>query len=145
MRNIKLTISMLIYRDYFIVGECVRFLLTKNRTSKPAVKQFVYYMTVRMSAEIIWYQIFDTDRQQTRKRNTKIEFHTIFCFVFLLNMQPSNLFQINEATNVFFMILCGCFIIEIVLNLSSPCTLGCEQANWVRKCQPIKTLNDKYA
>ena len=32
-------------------------------------------------------------------------------------MQPWGLFQVNEATNVFFMILDGCFISEIVLNL----------------------------
>ena len=33
-------------------------------------------------------------------------------------MQPWGSFQVIEATNVVFMILSGCFISEIVLNLS---------------------------
>ena len=74
-------------------------------------------------------------------------------------MQPWGLFQVNEATDVFFMILCGCFICEIALNLSFRCveksfaksgsiyTLACEQALHlrVRKCLPIKTLNEKFS
>ena len=47
-----------------------------------------------------------------------MEFHAIYCFVFLLKMRPWGSFQVNEATNVVFMILDGCFISEIVLNLS---------------------------
>ena len=47
-----------------------------------------------------------------------MEFLTIYCFVFLLKMRPWVSFQVNEATNVVFMILGGCFISEIVLNLS---------------------------
>ena len=34
-------------------------------------------------------------------------------------MQPGGLFQVNEATNVFFMILRDCFISENAINLSS--------------------------
>ncbi len=33
-------------------------------------------------------------------------------------MQPGGLFQVNEATNVFFMILRDCFISENAINLS---------------------------
>ena len=45
---------------------------------------------------------------------------TIFIalFVFLEKMQPGGLFQVNEATNVFFMILRDCFITENAINLS---------------------------
>ena len=39
-------------------------------------------------------------------------------------MQPGGLFQVNEATNVFFMILRDCFISENAVNLSP---------QWVRK------------
>ena len=34
-------------------------------------------------------------------------------------MQPGGLFEVNEATNVFFMILRDCFISESAINLSS--------------------------
>ena len=57
-------------------------------------------------------------KKQTCKQNIKMEFLTIYFFVFLLKMQPRGSFQVNEATNVVFMILGGCFISEIVLNLS---------------------------
>ena len=48
-----------------------------------------------------------------------MEFLTIYCFVFLslLKVRPWGSFQVNEATNVVFMILGGCFISEIVLKL----------------------------
>ena len=47
-----------------------------------------------------------------------MEFLIIYCFVFFLKMKPLGSFQVNEATNVVFMILGGCFISEIVLILS---------------------------
>ena len=56
--------------------------------------------------------------KQTHKQNIKMEFLTIYCFVFLLKMKLLDSFQVNEATNVVFMILGGCFISEIVLNIS---------------------------
>ncbi len=34
-------------------------------------------------------------------------------------MQPGGLFEVNEATNVFFMIFCDCFISENAINFSS--------------------------
>ena len=76
-----------------------------------------------------------------------MEFLTIYCLVFLLKMKPRGLFQVNEATNVVFMILGGCFISEIVLNLSFRrvkkilvksdfmYTLACEQVLHVRVSQ----------
>ena len=83
-----------------------------------------------------------------------MEFLTIYCFVFLLKMKPSGSFQVNEATNVVFMILGGCFISEIVLNLSSvsyknTCKIRVHvytslRAGVARSVQPIKTLNDKF-
>ena len=102
----------------------------------------------------IWYW-----QKQTHKQNIKMEFLTIYCFVFLLKMKPWGSFQVNKATNVVCMILGGCFISEIVLNLSF---------RWVKKIldsmltdrlhvytslragvalsgQPIKTLNDKFS
>ena len=103
----------------------------------------------------IWYW-----QKQTHKQNIKMEFLTIYCFVFLLKMKPWSSFQVNEAMNIVFMILSGCFISEIVLNLSF---------RWVKKIlvkfngkirlhvytslragvarsgQPIKTLNDKFS
>ena len=87
----------------------------------------------------IWYW-----QKQTHKQRIKMEFLTIYCFVFLLKMKPWSSFQVNEAMNVVFMILSGCFISEIVLNLSfrwvkkilvksdSMFTLACEQALHVR-------------
>ena len=104
----------------------------------------------------IWYW-----KKQTHKQNIKMKFLTIYCFVFLLKMKPWGSFQVNEATNVVFMILGGCFISEIVLNLpfrwvkkilvksDSMFTLACEQVLHVRVSplgQPIKTLrNDKFS
>ena len=104
----------------------------------------------------------DTDiwhwQKQTHKQNIKMEFLTIYCFVFLLKMKPWGSFQINEATNVVFMILDGCFISEIVLNLSfrwvkkilvksdSMFTLLTSlRAGVAHSGQPIKTLNDKFS
>ena len=85
--------------------------------------------------------------KQILKQNIKMEFLTIYGFVFLLKMKPWGLFQVNEATNVVVMILGGCFISEIVLNLSfrwvkkilvksdSMFTLACEQVLHVRVSQ----------
>ena len=70
-------------------------------------------------------------------------------------MKPWGSFQVNEATNVVFMILGGCFISEIVLNLSfsvsykkilvksdSMFTLACEQVLHVRVSQSKRwTIN----
>ena len=83
-----------------------------------------------------------------------MEFLTIYCFVFLLKMKPWRSFQVNEATNVIFMILRGCFISEIVLNLTfrwvkkilvksdSMFTLACEQVLHVRVSQSKRwTIN----
>ena len=93
----------------------------------------------------------DTDisywQKQILKQNIKMEFLTIYDFVFLLKMKPWGLLQVNEATNVVVMILGGCFISEIVLNLSfrwvkkilvksdSMFTLACEQVLHVRVSQ----------
>ena len=102
----------------------------------------------------------DTDiwhwQKQTHKQNIKMEFLTIYCFVFLLKMKPWSSFQVNEATNVVFMILGGCFISEIVLNLSfrwvkkNTCKIRLHvytslRAGVARSGQPIKTLNDKFS
>ncbi len=58
-----------------------------------------------------------TNEQQAKCQN--IKFLTTYCFVFLQKMQPGGLFEVNEATNVFFMILRDCFISENAMNLSS--------------------------
>ena len=55
-------------------------------------------------------------------------------------MQPGGLFEVNEATNVFFMIFRDCFISENAINLSSVSSqnpdsmfiLACEQALYFR-------------
>ena len=83
-----------------------------------------------------------------------MEFLTIYCFVFLLKMAPWGSFQVNEGANVVFMILGGCFISEIVLNLSfrwvkkilvksdSMIILACEQVLHVRVSQSKRwTIN----
>ena len=98
----------------------------------------------------IWYW-----QKQTHKQNIKMEFVTIYCFVFLLKMKPWDSFQANEATNVVFMILGGCFISQIVLNLSfrwvkNTCKIRLHvytslRAGVARSGQPIKTLNDKFS
>ena len=44
-------------------------------------------------------------------------------------MQPGDLCQVNEATNVFFMILLDCFITENAINLSSSDTTLYKPAN----------------
>ena len=54
----------------------------------------------------------------TQAKYQNIKFLTTYCFVFLQKMQPGGLFQVNEATNVFFMILRDCFISENAINLS---------------------------
>ena len=46
-----------------------------------------------------------------------MKFLTIYCSVFLLKMQPWGSFQVDEATNVFFMILRGCFISKSVFSV----------------------------
>ena len=88
-----------------------------------------------------------------------MKFLTIYCFVFLLKMKLWGAFQVNEATNVVFMILGGCFISEIVLNLSfrwvkkilvNTCNTWLHvytslRAGVARSGQPIKTLNDKFS
>ena len=62
----------------------------------------------------VWYW-----QKQTHEQNIKMEFLTIYYLVFFLKMKPWGSFQVNEPTNVVFMILGGCFISEIVLNLFS--------------------------
>ena len=64
--------------------------------------------------ECMEIQIYDTDQKQTPKHNIKMELLTIYCFVFLLKIQQGGSFLVNEARNVFFMILRGCFISKIV-------------------------------
>ena len=44
-------------------------------------------MSVKMS-DCIEIRIYDIDKKQTHKQNIKMEFLTIYCFVFLLKMQP---------------------------------------------------------
>jgi hypothetical protein len=48
----------------------------------------------------------------TRAKYFNIKFVATYCFVFLQKMQAGALFQVNEATNVFFMTLRDCFISE---------------------------------
>ncbi len=55
----------------------------------------------------------DTDRRlaiNTQARYQNIKFLPTYCFVFLPQMQPGGLFQVNQTTNVFFMILRDFFI-----------------------------------
>ena len=80
---------------------------------------------------------------------------TIYYFVALLKMKPWGSFQVNEVTNVVFMILGGCFISEIVLNLSfrrlkNTCKIRLHvytslRAGVARSGLPIKTRNDKFS
>ncbi len=75
-------------------------------------------MSIKMSVEL--RNIFDTDRStNTQAKYQSIKFLITYCFVFLQKMQPGGLFEVNKATNVFFMILCDCFISENAINLSS--------------------------
>ncbi len=55
----------------------------------------------------------------TQAKYQNIKFLTTYCFVFLQKMQPGGLFEVNEATNVFFMIFRDCFISENAINFSS--------------------------
>ena len=50
------------------------------------------------------------------KYQNGISYHLLLCF--LAENEIVRFIQVNEATNVVFMILGGCFISEIVLNLS---------------------------
>ena len=56
--------------------------------------------------------ILTGDYKHTSKisKYQNIKFLTTYCFVFLPQMQPGGLFQVNETSNVFFMILRDCFI-----------------------------------
>ncbi len=65
-------------------------------------------MSIKMSVKFIRNisVILTGDYKHTRH----IKFLTTYCFVFLPQMQPGGLFQVNETTNVFFMILRDCFI-----------------------------------
>ena len=56
------------------------------------------------------------NKKRQAKYQNRISYH--FFFVVLLKIQPWGLFQVNKATNVFFMILRGFFISDIVINLS---------------------------
>ena len=56
------------------------------------------------------------NKKRQAKYQNRISYH--FVFVVLLKIQPWGLFQVNKATNVFFMILRGFFISDIVINLS---------------------------
>ena len=51
------------------------------------------------------------------KYQNGISHYLLLCFL-AENETVRGSFQVNEATNVVFMILGGCFISEIVLNLS---------------------------
>ena len=157
-----------------MVGECVRFLFTScegslnGRVSLAIVHEWVIksykginhevicllYEYKDESIEIRIYMTLTKSQKQTHKQNIKMEFLTIYCFVFLLKMKPWGSFQVNEATDVVFMILGGCFISEIVLNLSfrwvkkilvksdSMFTLACEQMLHVRVSQTKRwTIN----
>ena len=63
------------------------------------------------------YLILTDDKHQAKYQN--IKFPATYFFVFLQKMQPRGLFEVNEATNIFFMILRDCFISENAINLSS--------------------------
>ncbi len=60
-------------------------------------------MNIKMSVEFI-------RNINTQAKYQNIKFLTTYCFVFLPQMQPGGLFQVNETTNVFFMTLRDCFI-----------------------------------
>ena len=137
-----------------MVGSFVRFLLFTRCEFTRSLRSLVRLTILHNS----WIKIVRTHQpwsnlyiwywqKQTHKQNIKMEFLTIYCFVFLLKMKPWGSFQVNEATNVVFMISGGCFISEIVLNLSfrwvkkilvksdSMFTLACEQVLHVRVSQ----------
>ncbi len=69
-------------------------------------------MSIKMSVEFIRNisVILTGDYKCTQAKYKNIKFLTTYCFVFLPQMQPGGLFQVNETTNVFFMILRDCFI-----------------------------------
>ena len=69
-------------------------------------------MSIKMSVELRNISVILTgDYKHTSKIYNfflilqNIKFLTTYCFVFLPQMQPGGLFQVNETTNVFFMIL----------------------------------------
>ncbi len=77
-------------------------------------------MSVKKSLEIRNNYLILTDDKvtNTQAKYQNIKFLATYCFVFLQKMQPGGLFQVNEITNVFFMILRDCFISENAINLS---------------------------
>ena len=70
-------------------------------------------MSIKISVDcrVTEYLIQTEDYKHTSKISN-IKFLTAYCFVFLQKMQPGGLFEVNEATNVFFMIFRDCFISE---------------------------------
>ena len=81
---------------------------------------FIYELSyLRVVSRLSYMSARDTEHLiLTDKQNIKKKILTMYCFVFFLKMQPWGLFQVTEATNVFFMILRECFISENVINLS---------------------------
>ncbi len=85
----------------------------------------------------------------TQAKYQNIKFLTTYCFVFLQKMQPGGLFEVNEATNVFFMIFRDCFISENAINLSSVSSQNpdsmfiqvCEQALYFRWQEMLANQN----
>ena len=119
----------------------------KDRTNEPTIYE-VICLLYEYKDECIEIRIYDTDKNKHTSKISKWNFLPFsYCFVFLLKMKSWGSFQVNEATNVVFMILGDCFISEIVLNLSfrwvekilvksdSMFTLACEQVLHVRVSQ----------
>jgi hypothetical protein len=75
----------------------------------------------------------------TRAKYQNLEFRNTYCFVFLQKKQVGDLFNVNEAINVFFMTLHDCFINKISIKQNRTSFLSCEQEE-ARKYQPIETL-----
>ncbi len=63
-----------------------------------------------MSVELRNISVILTGDYKHTSKISNIKFLTTYRFVFLPQMQPGGLFQVNETTNVFFMILRDCFI-----------------------------------
>ncbi len=67
-------------------------------------------MSIKMSVELRNISVILTgDYKHTSKISKyQISYHLSLCF--LAAMQPGGIFQVNETTNVFFIILRDCFI-----------------------------------
>ena len=133
----------MVNRDYFMVGECVRFLFTSCEGSLnkrvSAANEWIIKSYKRTNHEVICllYEYKDEYRdikyliywRTTKyKRKIKTKFLTIWRFVFVQKIQPWGLFHLNETTNVFLHDLSRFFSLLSKLTKSdSMFTLACEQ------------------